>query len=69
MIEPPSNEARLFLTLNTLKKDPKLRLSTTVRTYSVPYNTLRDRRAGQPVRHDIPTNLRKLTDLEENTII
>jgi hypothetical protein len=65
----PSKEARLILALEALGKDPKLRLSTAAKIYSVPYNTLRDRRAGRPARRDIPANSRKLTDLEEQTIV
>ena len=66
---PPSNEAREILALEALRKNPKLRLSTAAQVYSIPYNTLRDRRAGRPARRDIPANSRKLTDLEENTIV
>jgi hypothetical protein len=65
----PSNEAQLILALDALRKNPKLRLSEAARVYSVPYNTLRDRRVGRPVRRDIPPNSRKLTDLEEQTIV
>ena len=35
----------------------------------MPYTTLYRRRAGKPVRRDIPANLRNLTDLEEQTIV
>jgi hypothetical protein len=65
----PSKEAREILALNALRKNPKLRLSATADIYFIPYNTLRNRRAGRPTRRDIPANLHKLTDLEENTII
>ena len=66
---PPSKEAQLILALDALQKDPKLRPYKAARIYSVPYNTLRDQRAGRPARRDIPANLRKLTDLEEQTIV
>jgi hypothetical protein len=66
---PPSKDAQLNLALQALEKDPKLRLSAVTRIYSVLYTTLYNRRAGRPLRRDIPANLRKLTDLEENTII
>ncbi len=66
---PPSKEAQLNLALKALEKDPKLRLSAAAKIYSVPYTTLYNRRVGRPSRRDIPANSRKLTDLEECTII
>src|SRR3954467_821014 len=65
----PSKEAQLNLALEALRKDPKLRLSAAAKIYSVPYTTLYNRRVGRPSRRDIPANSRKLTDLEEHTIV
>jgi hypothetical protein len=66
---PPSKEWQLNLALKAFEKDPKLRLSAAAKIYSVRYTILYDRRAGRPLRRDIPTNSRKLTDLEGRTII
>jgi len=63
------NEANLILALEALQNDPKLKLYKALEIYSVPYATLYDWRAGWPARRDIPANSRKLTDLEEKTII
>ena len=64
-----SNEARIILALEALKKDPKLSLSAAAKLYSVPYTTLPNRRAGRPARHDLPANSRRLTDSEEKAIV
>ena len=64
-----SKETRVILTLEALKKDPKLSLLAAAKLYSVLYTTLYDRRAGRPARRDIPANSRSLTDLEEQTIV
>ena len=64
-----SNEAQLVLALNALQKDPNLKVTTAAKIYTVNRSTLRQRRAGRPTRRDIPANSRKLTDLEEQTII
>ena len=65
----PSKEARILLALQAVKKNQKLSIEAAASLYNVPPSTLRDRRAGRPARRDIPANSRKLTDLEENTII
>ena len=67
----PSNpvEAKVILALEALKNDPKLSLKAAARLYSVPYTTLHRRRGGQPARRDCPANSRKLTVLDEETIV
>ena len=62
-------ESRIILALEALKKDPKLSLRRAATIYNVPPMTLSDRRAGRPARCDTPANSRKLTDLEEKTIV
>jgi hypothetical protein len=57
------------LALNALRNDPKLSNRAAARIYDVNKDTLRDRRDGRPARRDIPANSRKLTDLEEQTIV
>ena len=64
-----SNEARLLLALQALQDDKNLSLRKAAEIYDVDYTTLFHRRAGRLARRDIPANLRKLTDLEEKTII
>ena len=62
-------ESRIILALEALKKDPKLSLRRAATIYNVLPMTLSDRRAGRPARCNTPANSRKLTDLEEKTII
>jgi len=64
-----SNEVRLLLALQALQDDKNLSLRKVAEIYDVDYTTLFYRRAGRPARRDIPANLRKLTDLEEKTIV
>ena len=65
----PSYEARMNLALGSLQKDPKLSIRAAAKIYKVNKDTLRYRRDGRPSRRDISANSRKLTDLEESTII
>jgi len=64
-----SNEARLLLALQALQDDKNLSLRKAAEIYDVDHTTLFHRRAGRPARRDIPANSRKLTDLEEKTIV
>jgi len=68
-METTSYEARINLALEAIQRDPKLSNRAAAKIYALNKDTLRDRRAGRPVRRDIPANSRKLTDLEEQTII
>src|SRR5512140_61228 len=68
-MENPSKEARILLALQAIKNDHKLSIAAAGRHYDVPPSTLRDRRDGKPARRDTPANSRKLTDLEEQTIV
>jgi len=65
----PLKEARLILAIQALEKDANLNGRGAAKIYKIGPKTLRRRRAGQPARRDIPANSRKLTDLEENTIV
>ena len=65
----PSYEARMNLAVEAIRTDKKLKTATAAKLYNVRRETLRDRLAGRPARRDIPANSRKLTDLEESTII
>ena len=62
-------ESRITLALEALKKTPKLSLRDAAQIYHIPPSTLSNRRASRLIRRDIPANLRKLTDLEEQTIV
>ena len=57
------------LAVEAIRKDKRLKTATAAKLYNVRRETLRDRLAGRPARRDIPANSRKLTDLEETTII
>jgi len=63
------NEVQLLLALQALQDDKNLSLRKAAEIYDINYITLFHQRASRPTRRDIPTNLRKLTDLEEKTII
>jgi len=57
------------LALEAIKDNPKIGIRAAAKLYNVPASTLCRRRGGQPARRDIPVNSRKLTDLEEKTIV
>jgi len=65
----PSYEARVNLALGAIQMDPDLSIRAAGEIYNVNKNTLRNRRDGKPARRDVPANSRKLTDLEEKTIV
>jgi hypothetical protein len=62
-------ESRIILALEAMKNKPELTLRRAAIICNVPLMTLSARRDGRPVRRDIIANSRKLTDLEEKTII
>ena len=64
-----SKETRVNLAIQALKSNQKLSLRASAKLYSVPYTTLQNRRARRPSLRDIPPNSRKLTDLEEQTLV
>jgi len=68
-IETTSYEAKINLVLDAIQRNPKLNNRAAAKIYTVNKDTLRMRRAGILIRYDIPANSRKLTDLEEKTII
>jgi helix-turn-helix, Psq domain len=68
-MEQPSYESRLILAVTALKNDKNLSLRAAAKIYGVNPATLMRRRDGKPARRDIPANSRKLTDLEEKTIV
>jgi hypothetical protein len=64
-----TQEANIILALQALQKDPELSLRRAVQIYQVPFSTLRNRKQGRQSRRDIIANSRKLSDLEEQTIV
>ena len=68
-MESSSNESRTILALQALKNDPSLTVKKASEIYNVPRTTLRRRLAGKPAQANITVKSRKLSDLEEETII
>ncbi|KAK3364271.1 hypothetical protein B0T25DRAFT_563300 [Lasiosphaeria hispida] len=64
-----SKEANLILALRALQNDKDLSVRAAAKIYNVNRTTLAQRRAGWPSRRNIPANSRKLTNLEEKTIV
>ena len=64
-----NNESKIILALQALQNTPKLSLRHTAKVYNVPFTTLRNRKRGKQPRCDIMANSRKLSDLEEQTIV
>src|SRR6478609_1106650 len=65
----PSNEARVLLALQALQKDPKLSIRRAAKIYEVNRNTLSNRKNGRQSRRDTMANSRKLSKLEEETVL
>ncbi len=68
-MESASNEAQLNLALEALKRDTTLSIRAAAKIYGAPKTTILRRRNDQLSRRDTMPNSRKLTDLEESTII
>jgi hypothetical protein len=63
------NEANIILALQAYQNDPKLSLQRAAKIYKVRYSNLLNRYNGIPARRNIMPNSRKLSDLEEETLI
>jgi hypothetical protein len=61
-------EANLILAISSIERKQITSASCAALTYNVPRSTLRDRRAGKPLRRDCQPNSKKLTELEEDVI-
>ena len=68
-MESLPKESRIILVLEALKKDLQLSVRKVATLYEIPRSSLQDRRTGKQLRGEIPTNLRKLTDLEEKVLL
>lgn len=62
-------ESDLVLAVKILRDNPQLKTTTIARIYNVPRTTLSNRLRGTSARHDIIPQNRKLTLLEEETIV
>ena len=64
-----SNENQLNLALQALERDPSLSIRRAASIYSIGYTTLSRRKRGAQTRRDTGIKLRKLTALEESTVL
>ena len=64
-----SNEKDVILALQALENDKNLSVRAVAKIYNVSHTILYRRRVGRPSRRDTTANSRKLTDLEEHTIV
>ena len=62
-------ESRLVLAIEAIQNHQMRSILAAAKAYNVSYTTLRQRLAGRPARRDILPNSRKLTDLEEESIV
>jgi hypothetical protein len=63
------NKANIILALQAYQNDLRLSLRRAAKIYKVRYSNLLNRYNGIPTRCDIIPNSRKLSDLEEQTLI
>src|SRR5664279_5563175 len=68
-METPSKESLMILALQALETDPKLSVRKAAQIYKVSYVTLSRRRKGTLSRAETIVKSRKLSDLEEKTIV
>jgi hypothetical protein len=64
-----SKDSQINLAVEALKQDLKLSIRRAADIYTVPRTTLRDRRAGRPLRADTIANSRNLTATKEQVIV
>ena len=57
------------MAVEAIGKNKNLSIRAAARLYNVPEATIRHRRTGRSARRELPANSRKLTDLEERTIV
>jgi hypothetical protein len=69
VMESTSNESRVILALQALRNDPKLSVRKASTIYNTPRTTLRRRQAGKPSQAETTVKTRKLSNLEEETIV
>ena len=64
-----NDESQVVLALQAMQNDPKLSARAAGKIYSVDHEKLGRRKRGIRPRRDIPSNSRKLTDLEESVLV
>ena len=62
-------KSRLVLAIEAIQNHQMRSILAAAKAYNVSYTTLRQRLASRPARRDILPNSRKLTDLEEESIV
>jgi hypothetical protein len=65
----PTYEARFTIAIEAIQGSTKLSIKTASKLYNVKHATLYDRLDSWPIRYDIPTNSKKLTLLEKESIV
>ena len=65
----PTYEARFIMAIEAIQGPTKLSIRAASKLYNVKRATLCDRLGGRPARYDIPANSKKLTLLEEESIV
>jgi hypothetical protein len=68
-MESSSKESRMILAVQAVQKTPELSIRAAAKIYTVDRSTLTKRLNGITARRDTTPNSRKLTDLEESTIV
>ena len=68
-MELTSQESRILLALKAIRPYGNLSIYAAAKVYIVPYTTLYHRSHGKPARRDTMPNSRKLTELEEKTLV
>ena len=68
-MEMQNDERKIILALQAIEQDPNLTIRAAAKIYSVNHATLARRKHGQISRRDWQPKSRKLTDLEEETIV
>lgn len=68
-MENSNKRARLFLTLQCFRNDPKQSVRALAKVYNVAEATLRRYSKGQLPRGEIIANCRKLDNLEESVLV
>jgi hypothetical protein len=65
----PIYKTRFTIAIETIQSSTKLSIRTTSKLYNVKRTTLYDYLDNRPIRYNIPINLKKLTLLEEESIV
>ena len=68
-MESLNKEGQMILAVQAIQKTPELSIRAAAKIYMVDRSTLANRLRGLNARRDIIANSRKLTNLEESTII